>query len=254
MSLVSRLKYLQKLGADNAPLLLTAVGVGGVITTAVLAVKATRRADHKLEKHIKEKYDGRVDLPSNLELARVAWTCYIPPVVSGATTIGCIVMANRIGTKRAAALAAAYTVSERAYTEYKDKVVKILGESEEQDLRDEIAQDRIDANPNSKLVIIDGDEVLCFDSFSGRYFKSTMETIRKAQNDINEQILNNEYASLSDFYKKLQIDETSMSDEVGWSNDKLLEVTFGTALTKDGKPCLAIDFSVLPMRNYWQKG
>lgn len=147
----------------------------------------------------------------------------------------------------------AYTISERAYEEYRTKVVKHIGSNKEEKIRDEIAQDRVDRKPVSKEVIIAGSgNVLCFDSYSGRYFNSTMETLKGAQNDTNYQVLNQGYASLSDFYERVGLPATDASEEVGWTQDKTLELEFSTTLSEDGRPCLSFAFFVAPVRNYFR--
>ena len=57
-------------------------------------------------------------------------------------------------------------------------------------IRDEIAQDRVNANPpNSREVLIAGTgEVLFFDMLTGRYFQSTMEDIKRAENKVNYRV------------------------------------------------------------------
>lgn len=172
-------------------------------------------------------------------------------------SVACIIAANRIGTKRAAALAAAYSISERAFTEYKEKVVERLGQQKEQTLRDDIAQDRINRNPpnESSIIITGSGEVLCFEQFTGRYFHANMESLKKAQNDVNHSILTSgSSASLTDFYNAAGLPATSYSDEVGWNLDNLLDLKFSTVLTDDGKPCLAIDYKHIPIRDYWTLG
>lgn len=253
-SLSSKLLFFKKISSDNSPTILTAIAVVGTVSTAILSVKAYRKATYKMDDRGSSLQSGVDPVPTTLDEFRLVWTCYIPPVMSGAITIGCIVMANRVGTKRAAALAAAYTITEHAFADYKDKVVDILGEDSARQVRQSVAQDRVNANPpeQSKIVIVGSADVLCYDGFSGRYFISTMETIRQAQNDVNNEIFNNEVCPLSTFYHALDIPTTSMSNELGWNANKILDVKFDTTLSPDNKPCLSIDFSVLPMRDYWR--
>ena len=77
-----------------------------------------------------------------------------------------------------------------------------------------------------------------------------METLKKAQNDTNYQVLNDVYASLGDFYSRVGLARTSISEEVGWNSNKLLELEFSTTMSEDGRPCISIGFHVDPVRNY----
>lgn len=255
MSLIEIVKRAEKLAVDNSPAILTAIAVTGTLTTAFLTGKATFKAAELIAA---EEWSFRPrEMDHQLapkEKIVLVWKTYIPAVGTGVLTVVCIVFANRIGTRRAAAVAAAYTISEKAFAEYKDKVVERLGTVKEQKVRDEVAQDRVDRNPVSdrEVIVAGGGEVLCYDAFTGRYFKSDMETLKKAQNDLNYTMLNEGYASLSDFYNKIDIPTTSFSEEVGWTSDKLLELEFSTTLSDDGRPCISIDFMVAPARDYYK--
>jgi len=246
MSFAHLLRKSEKLLADNSPLILTAIGVTGTITTAYFAGKASFKAAEVLEFELsaQEPRTFRTDMEK-------VWKLYIPAVISGTGTIACIIMANRIGTRRAAAMASAYAISERAFTEYKEKVVEQLGEKREQKIRDEIQQERID---REHLVVgpKPSGKVWCKDAWSGRVWPCTMETIKKAQNDTNHEVLNYGYASLTDFYQRVGLEGTKESDNVGWNSDKLLEVFFTTGLSDDQEPVLIMDFAVAPIRNFFR--
>lgn len=257
MTLIEIAKRAEKFAFDNSPLILTAVGTAGVITTAVLTGKASFKAadiidkeQTKLRLHSNEVPRPELDAKEKFVLV---WKLYIPAVGTGVLTIAAVVGANQIGTRRAAAMAAAYSVSERAFTEYKEKVADKFGEGKERQVRDEIAQDRITkTSSDNSVIILGGGDQLCFDAWSGRYFMSDMETLKKAQNDLNYRILRDNYASLSDFYSLVGLDNTAESDEIGWNVDKEFEIEFSTCLAHDGRPAISIDFRAVPIRNYFR--
>lgn len=249
------LKHFEKFVTDNSPGILTGIGVVGTVATAYLTGKATFKAarirDEELSRAAQE------ELPTIRQaqlLAPVVWKLYIPAVGTGVMTVACIVGANRVGTRRAAALAAAYSISERALDEYKAKVIEKIGEKKERDIRDEVAQDRVSSHSmaNTEVIITGDGDVLCYDMYTGRTFKSSVESLRKAQNDLNHKILNNFYASLSDFYDLIGLARTTTSDDVGWNCDQLLELIFSTTMTDDQRPCIAVNFKVTPIRNYFR--
>jgi hypothetical protein len=239
-------KRATKLVVDNSSTILTAIGVTGVVTTAVLTTRASFTAAVVILEE--EKDVDRALTPR--EMAELTWKFYVPAAVTGAVTVASVIYANRIGTRRAAAVAAAYTLSERAFTEYQEKILQKVGAKKEAEYRDELAQDRIRKNPVREVIIIEGNSVLCYDAYTGRYFTSNVETLKKAQNDVNHQVLNSYYASLTDFYDKIGLPKTSSSDEVGWNSDKMLELRFSAALSEDQKPCMSIEFAVAPIRDY----
>lgn len=249
-----------KLIADNSPVILTAVGVTGALTTAYLTGRASFKAALILEEEQRKNLyplAHNEDRPFRPLLAkekvRLCWKLYIPAAVTGTLTVAAIVGADRIGTRRAAALAAAYAISDKAFEEYKAKVVEKLGEKKEEAVRDSIAQDRVNNIPvGGREVIVTGNgSVLCMDAFSGRYFLSDMESLRKAENDINWAVVHNNYATLSDFYEIIGLPETSISSEVGWNVDKMMDMHFSSALTEaTGKPCMVVTYTTVPIRGF----
>ena len=247
------LKSTQRVLVDRSPQILTAFGVAGVVTTAVLTGKASARAVRRIEKE-----EDRGIYLTDREVLEKVWKLYIPAAGVGVGTIACIILATRIGTRRTAALAAAYTVSEKAFVEYSEKVIEKFGDKEEQRVRDEIAQAHTDRamRDNTSVIITGTGESLCLDKYTGRTFMSTMETLKKAQNDSNYQLLNEGYISLNEFYSKIGLDHIPTGEEVGWNSDKLIDLMFSTTIARDEngaeKPCLVMDFSVVPVRNFYK--
>jgi len=258
-AIVSRAR---KAAADNTPTILTAIGVTGTIATAILASKASFKAAEVLaERRKADKVFEDNEILSPEEVEKLAskkveiglvWKYYIPAVTTGAVTVACIVTANHVSNRRAAALATAYSISQEAFREYKGKVVEKIGEKKEQAVRDEITQDRVNANPPGNIILV-GDEVVCLDRYSGRYFKSNHAAIREAVTDINWKLIHENYASLTDFWDKLGLPSTTDSDEVGWTiEDGKFDVQLSGAISEDGKPVLAIEFRTMPVRSYYK--
>lgn len=249
-------KKVAKMAADNSPTILTAAGVTGTVVTAILAGRAAFKTAEIITRE--EYVTGEpMDVRERLEFVKETglWQLYLPAVGTGAATVLAVVYANHVGTRRAAAMAAAYTISERTLQEYQDKIAAKFGEKRATTVRDEIAQDRIDANPTAtNEVIIAGGDVLCYDAFTGRYFMSTIETIKRAENEINYRILNELYASLTDFYQEIGLPRTSHSDELGWKTGQKFRIDMTAGISDDGRPCIHIQFSTSPIRDYYRLG
>lgn len=241
----------RQLATENASAILTAGGVVGVVATSFLTAQATLKATEVLKEHeASQPAMGRVELTKQAKL-RMTWPLFLPPLAVGAATIASTIFANHISSKKAAALAAAYGVSERSLKEYREKALEKLGIGKEQKLRDEIAQDRVTANPPGKEVIIiaDGD-VLCFDTHSGRYFESKVEKIRQAEVKVNANIYHHMSDSLSSFYDEVGLKPTGYSDDIGWNAEYMCEVSFSTTMARDERPCIVIDFVNQPVPEY----
>jgi hypothetical protein len=226
----------------NSPEILTALGVSGVITTAYLTGKAAFEAAEVLRGS---------DIPTDRkerikEEIKQTWILYIPAGISGVITIGCIVGASKTNSRRTAAAVTAYSLTERAFSEYKEKVVEEFGKGKEQKIRDQIAQDRVTNDGSKKdIVVVGAGDVLCCELYTRRYFKSDMEALRKAQNDINSKIIHELYVTLDELYNLLGLTSTSVSGNLGWDSDKMLELQFSTVLTENGEPCLAFEYNYL---------
>lgn len=254
MQIISNMKgRVEQFVGDNATTLLTAGGVVGVVGTGVLAWRGGYKTAQAVDANTPAWDPAEPTVPTELpysEKLKLSAPHVVPPVVTGSLTIGAIVLSHRMSGQKAAALAAAYGLSQKQLEEYKDKITEKLGVKKEQTMQDELAQERVNETPgHNQIVILEG-EVLCFDRPTGRYFRSTMEKINSAVNCTNQEINNHEYASASFFYEELGLPATTWTEEVGWNRDRLLELSFSTVLSPDDKPCIAIDFKSLPKLDY----
>ena len=254
-------KQIEKFAIDNAPGILTGVGVVGAVSTAVLSVKATFSAAKKIqvegERRDRETpvvmVDGKLVQENPIttkDAVKLVWTDYIPPIISLNLTVAAIICANRVSAGRIAALATAYSLNEKRFGEYREKVVEKFNANKERQVRDDIAQDHVTENPpkDSQIIITGNGDVLCHDLPTGRYFKSNMEKLRQTMNNINAQVNEVGYATLSDFYVALGLKETPYSEELGWTTNKLFDIHFSAVLTDENQPCISIDYVVEPIR------
>lgn len=228
---------------DNTPAILTAFGVTGTIGTAYLTGKAAYESYPIITRY--EAFHGLPDSTREMYIRRgkLVWKLYVPAIVSGTSTVLCIVIAARVGSRRTAAITAAYTLSERALVEYREKVSETIGAGKEQKLRDELAQDKVAKNPPGPTIITGDGQVLCYELFTGRYFNCTMENLRRAENNINARMIKHDRATVSDFYDEVGLPYTSYSSEVGWESDKMLELEFSTVMSEDSRPCIAFAYN-----------
>lgn len=259
-----------QMGFDkHSPEILIGLGIASAITSTVLAVKATPKAlglieDAKFDKATKwneehpDSYKRAVSRElTKSEIVKVTWKCYIPAAISGAASVAFLLSSNSVHAKRNAALATAYKLSETALTDYKKEVIETIGEEKEKLIRDKVAQKHVDEHPvsNSQVIIAGSGKQLCYDGISGRYFESDIQTIRAAVNTINEAMVYEMYASLSDFYNEIGLPQTTLSDELGWNlDDGKLEISYGSTISDDGRPCITLDYHVAPRYDFAKLG
>lgn len=232
--------------SKHSPEILTGLGIAGMITTTVLAVKATPKALKLIEDAQYEKEE----LLTAPEKIKAAWKPYIPAAISGTVSIACLIGAQSVNAKRNAALAAAYKLSETALTEYRDKVVETIGEKREKTVREKVAQERIEKNPvsQSEVIVTEKGNTLFFEPLSGRYFKSDVESVKKVVNELNKRMIGGEqYISLSEFYSEIGLSHTQISDDIGWRVDRdIIEIDYPAIKADDGTPCLSLEYLVRP--------
>lgn len=259
------LKTAQSFLTKNSPKILTGVGIVGMCTTVVLAVKATPKAMELIEAEkerqntelydeaIEKEYDDytMVEHLKPVEMIKVAWKPYIPAAVTGVLSIGCLIGASSVSARRQAALYSAYKLTETAFADYKEKVVETIGEKKEQDIRDKVVKDKMDKNPpsNTTVIVTGGGNTLIYDAHSDRYFKSDIDKIKRAVNNLNYRMIsgNEMYVSLNDFYDEIGLKHTKSGDLLGWRIDKgQIDIHYGTQLTDEDEPCIVIEHLTPP--------
>lgn len=252
---------------EHSPEILTGLGIAGMITTTVLAVRATPKAISKIEAEKKRQNNEymeeaertgssvcpQIDKLTVQDTIKTTWKCYVPAAVTGAVSIGCLIGATSVNSRRNALLATAYKLSESAFIEYKEKVVETIGEKKERAVKENMYKDRMEKQPvsTSEVIVTNGGTTLCYDYQSGRYFYSDKDKIAHAVNKLNKKILDEDYASLNEFYYEIGLSGNGLGDEMGWnSNMKLIELDYSSQLSENGTPCLVIDFNVPPKYGY----
>lgn len=230
----------------NASTILTCIGGAGVITTTVMAVKATPKAISILEKTKEEKGE---DL-TKLEIIKVAGPVYIPTVIAGASTIACIFGANILNKRQQAAIMSAYALLDNSYKEYKNKVKELYGDDSDRKIKEEIVKDKYEENSQ----FVEDEKQLFYDEFSQRYFESTTEDVLRAEYELNKMLAKEYGVFLNEFYDLLGIETVDYGDYLGWSTYELVE-TSGYSwvdfnhhkfVLDDGLECTIISMSMEP--------
>lgn len=163
---VGATRRLNRLGLKfkkHSPEIMVATGVVGVVTSTVMACKATTKIDKVLsesKEHVEktkdyveehgftEKYteeDYKKDLTimyaqRGLKIARL----YAPAVMLGAVSIVTILSGHNILRKRNAALAAAYATVDKGFREYRGRVIERFGEELDKELKYNIKSKELD--------------------------------------------------------------------------------------------------------------
>lgn len=151
----------------------------------------------------------------------------------------------------------AYSLVSNSYKEYKSKLKELYGKEAHQNIVDAIVKDHcedvyINASgfvENSSLDFEEHsqkDKKLFYDTFSKRYFESTVNQVIQAEYHINRNFVLRGYVKLNEFYDFIGLKETDYGDVVGWScfDGDIYWIDFNNhkITLKNGKECYVIDF------------
>lgn len=240
----------------HSPEILMGVGVVGVVTSTVMACKATMKLNDILEESketrdkIKEvennpkyedKYsqeDAKKDLTINyVQTGMKVAKLYAPAVLLGGASLGCLLASNDILRKRNAALSAAYMTVDKTFKEYRNRVTERFGEEVEKEIRYGIKAEQIETT----VVDEDGNETTVTDTIKtmdpnlySDYARFFDEASPYWQNDPEYNLMflkaQQQYANdllrakgrlfLNDVYDMLGIEKTKAGQVVGWVYDR----------------------------------
>ena len=242
---------------EHNPEILVGLGVVGMMSSTVLAVKATPKALDIMED---KKADMGVTYLTRKEIAQATWKLYAPSVGVGLASAACIILGTSKSIKRNTALATVYALSESTLREYQSKAKEMLGEEKAAELDREVARSRVRKREVTTIVESEGSEyihhtgngdTLVYDSLSGRYFRSSMNSIESAVNSINKSLLNDYIMTLNEFYNELGVPTIGAGSLIGWKSDKeLLEVSFESDVDQNGNPYLVLSYKNRPIPVY----
>lgn len=242
-----------------SPTILSCAGAVGVVGTSVLAVKATPKALRKIRADSRNAHNDP-DAYTKLEAVQSAWIYYIPSVVMGAATMLCIFGANILNKHQQAAITSVYALLNDAYQDYKNKLKELYGEDAHRKIMEAIAVEKADDMYIVSTGLLGGssldfgerdpeDNRLFYDSFSKRYFESSINRVIQAEYYLNRDFAIGGYRSVNDFYEFLGIEPISGGDEIGWNiSSGLAWIDFDHYKTvlDDGLEVCVIDMDWLP--------
>ena len=246
----------------HSPEILTTVGIVGVVTSAVMASKATLKLEPVVEKIKNGKDEAKSLLEDemfpeydkdrhNKEVARVyvkgavdLSKLYGPSITLGLSSIACIIGAHGIMRKRNVALAAAYKAVETSFSEYRKRVIAEIGEEKEENVyigRQQV--EVVDENGKKKKVTkVDPNGISAYARFFDEYSDNWSKTpeynllfLKAQQNYANDLLHARGHVFLNEVYDMIGIPRSQAGQVVGW------------VISKDGDNF--IDFGVYDFDN-----
>lgn len=257
MSTVTR--KLNKVGftiKKHSPEILAVAGGIGVVTSAVMACKATLKVNDILDdakntiekihevREMPEMVDKYTEEDSKKDLAIVyiqtgvkLIKLYGPSVLLGAASLGCIFTSHKILRKRNMALAAAYATVDRGFKEYRSRVVERFGKELDRELKYNIRAKEIeevvvneDGTQTSVENTVEAVDPNVYSEYARFYddgclgwSKSSEDNLyflKCQQNHANELLQAKGHLFLNEVYDMLGIPRTKAGQVVGWVYDK----------------------------------
>lgn len=257
-SIITFLKNSGKVLVDKSPEILLGVAIFGSVSSVAMAIKVTPEAEILIKEELERMSEEQnIDI-SEIKLkwtdyVKICWKVYMFTGIMLTTSIVAMILSNYIRAKRAGALATAFAITQETLRTYQDKVIEEVGKKKAEKIRDEVAKEELKKHDNdgSTIILTGLGNYLFYDSFSNNYFRSTIEDVKRAQNELNAIINRNIYANVNEFYDLLNLDRCDAGDILGW-NGELVDINFSTQISdKDHnqEPCIVIDFHDTPPRS-----
>ena len=241
----------------HSPEILIVAGIAGVVTSAVMACKATTKINdildqtkeevgkvndaldnEKISEDVYSKEDAKKDLAiiyiqTGVKLAKL----YGPSLILGALSITSILASNNILRKRNVALAAAYATIDNSFKEYRSRVIERFGKDLDRELKynikaKEISETTVDENGKETTVtktvpVVESEEP----SDYARFFcegcagwtkdpEMNLVFLKQQQNWANELLKTRGHLFLNEVYDMLGIERSKAGQVVGWVYDE----------------------------------
>lgn len=189
----------------NSSTILSIIACAGVVGTTVLAVKATPKALDVMKKE---------NATTPKEVVKATWKCYIPAVGVGSATIFCILGANVLNKKQQALIISGYEALSRTYREYRDTVIKLHPEVDEE-VREALVRKRADHHiigldtPDTKVTFYDPELDISFDMYE--------RELMDAEYHLNRNYSLGMHASLYQFYELLGLTDILTEEQIEYA-------------------------------------
>lgn len=230
--------------------ILIGIGIGMNIVAFIKIAKDTPKAIKLIEQ---KKEEEKVEVLTKIDTVKTIAKIYIPSISLFTCSIACIIAGYSDSVKKYAALSAAYKLSETAFSEYRESVIDTVGEKKERLVKDRQAERQLESvsNRNNEVFVTEKGNTLCFDQLSSRFFKSDIDLIKKAVNNLNSQMINENYISLNDFYDEIGLPHTTIGEQIGWCVYKtgIIDIYFSSQIHED-QPCIVVEYSNPPIHDF----
>jgi hypothetical protein len=245
-ALTSKLGRQILIAQKNSPTIMFAGGIAGVVTSTVLACKATLKLEEVLDEAEKNRNlarelrhrdysdtDRRSDLAKiKIRTAGKVVKLYSPAIAVGVVSIVALTGSHVTLTRRNAAVMAAYSALDKGFNDYRARVREELGEEKDYEFRHgtEVVEETVEGKDGPKKVdrsvVSPGDSpsiyARWFDDGSSAWSKEAAYNrafLSAQQNWFNDKLRARGHVFLNEVYDELKIPRTKEGQVVGWLKD-----------------------------------
>lgn len=179
-------KFLSRHSSD----LLSLVACVGVAVTAALSFKGAIKAKETMDEWVEEKHDEL----TTVEKVQASAKHMIPAAVSGAATIGCIIVSHKIDKEHIAVLTASAAAVAKKYDDYRKTNIEVNGKEADDKVMEKLAVQKAEKSnicAESMCAMtslnsgISKEEFLFHDDVTDQYFTSSLAQVLDAINNLN---------------------------------------------------------------------
>jgi len=240
---------------QNSPHILFGAGIVLMGATVVTACRATLKVETTLDahkqhiewtnEHVAPEGQAKEKAIAYAVTARKLTRLYGPSVVLGVGSVACLTQSHRIMTQRNVALTASYAALDKAFKQYRGRVVNELGEDREREIFRAVETEKVKGEDGKKVEVKKSNGggsgyARLFDEHNINWDTNPdyrVGFLRLSQNQLNDQLNAKGVLFLNEVYDQLGLERTEAGQHVGWVSSKFSE-------SKDG----FVDFGVFTDR------
>ena len=232
--------------ANNKSSILTGIGVGSLISSAVVAFGFGAMARGALEEEMERQ--GVDELSPKDTVKTIAPYVIAPAALAVGGTV-CIAVGHHADMKDKAAAVAAAALQEASTNVYKEEAKKILGEKKEKTIQEAADKALHDKQTNSgQLVVVNGEgDFLMYDSLTNQYIHNRIENVKNIIADMNIELSMDRDISLDDYCLYMGEKPVPHGNSLKWRADRGKIIARYTAdIANNGEPYIIIAHENVP--------
>lgn len=228
------------------------IGYGAAIVTAI---RETKTYESRIEEL---KIDKNGEEPETKEKVIVAAKSYWPTAVIFALSTTSLLMGQKAAYKRAMSLSTAYSMTDKAFKEYKKQVERTITDKKKSEVNQNVDQEKARQITPRQIEVAErtgNGDILCMERWTGRMFYSDPVFLKQEFVRINGDFVSGGVCSLNQLLDAwgLRTSAKDIGECLGWRLDVMGEaLTFSTSstLTSDDIPVLVVGTEQFPDYDY----